>query len=170
MINKTTEYAISIKEVSPNDIDRLIELRKILLNGRDNHYSTSIPEEQLEWQNSYRKWLKQYFINNDKDNIIIVGSYTKTNILAGCAIGIVDKRVPMMGCLNGMTGWIQTMCIDEEYRKQNLGRKLAEFLFNWFDVKKINKVLLQTTNEAKEFYSKLGMKQTGEDLLYREIK
>lgn len=150
------------------DIERLIELRKHLLSGGEGHYAAQSPEEENAWQTSYRSWLYENLRDNPRVLVAAAAVEEESDIVA-CAIGIVDERAPMKGILNGRSGWIQTVVVEPQRRRQGIAEQVMEYVLEWFREQDVGKIVLQTTPDAKRLYRKLGFEETGEDLLYKPL-
>lgn len=149
------------------DIGQLIELRKLLLNQGDGHYVSTTPDEQLAWESSYRGWLRTNLDNNPNINVAVCSESLKKEKIVGCAIGIIDERVPFRGCLNGKMGWVQTMIVSPNFRRRGLADQLMSYLSRWFLENNVEKIALQSTEMAVSFYKRLGFYDSGEPLLIR---
>lgn len=148
------------------DIDGLIGLRGLLLSGGAAHYSSISAEEDDIWKAYYRKWLINQFYNR-KSNIQISVIRDENNNVIGCATGIIDERAPVIGALDGLQGWVQSVVVAPEWRGQGLAILLMKSLFLWFESQGIGKIALQTTPIANAMYIKMGFDRTGEDLLIK---
>jgi len=157
-----------IREATLFDIDMLVELRKILLNQGSGHYVAHTLKEKEAWQLSYRRWIIHTLDQLPSDIKVIVACELQLGVV-GCAIGIIDKRVPIPSCLNGRIGWIQTVAVLPEHRGQGIAQKLMHFMFSWFKDQDTYKVTLQTTPMAESLYYHLGFKDSGEPLLVKSL-
>lgn len=157
-----------VREASTNEIDELVALRKILLSQGKGHYVASSPEEDLAWQISYREWLKKN-IEQKTQSINILVSHLQDNCIIGCVIGIIDNRAPMAGCLNGLTGWVQTLITSPKFQRMGVAKAMMKHLFDWFFSQGVSKVALQTTCCASSLYKGLGFRSTGEDFLIKQL-
>ncbi|MVP01867.1 GNAT family N-acetyltransferase [Paenibacillus lutrae] len=163
-----TSLTIVIRRAQWSDIPRLIELRKLLLSQGNGHYVSRTEEDEEAWQSSYRQWLTTHLHGNPNILIAVAGEKDSSDS-AACAIGIIDERAPMKGCLNGRVGWIQTVVVDPGQRRKGYAESIMQYILNWFHEKEVGKVVLQTTEIAKSLYTKLGFAESGEDLLIKSI-
>ncbi|NEW05800.1 GNAT family N-acetyltransferase [Paenibacillus sp. SYP-B3998] len=164
---KATSPAVT-RRAEEADIERLIELRKHLLSGGEGHYAAQSPEEEFAWQSSYRQWL----LKNLRDNplvLVAAASVEEKGEIIACAIGIIDERAPLKGILNGRSGWIQTVVVDLQWRRQGVAEQVMEYVLSWFWEQEVGKIVLQTTSVAKHLYERLGFEETGEELLYKQL-
>ncbi|AEH49811.1 N-acetyltransferase [Heyndrickxia faecalis] len=159
---------IVTRKATINDVDMLIELRKLLLNEGVGHYVSKSHEEQIAWQESYRKWLFRNIHANEKI-VVAVAHYDGESDISACAIGIIDERAPMKGCLNGLVGWVQSVIVHPARRRRGFAESLMKYILDWFKTNDVQKVVLQTTPIAKNLYTKLGFTDSGEELLLKEI-
>jgi N-acetylglutamate synthase-like GNAT family acetyltransferase len=166
LVNKPSFH---IRNATLNDVRELIELRKFLLNQGTGYYVAQTEEEQMAWQKSYQDWLVKNLNHNLNINVIVACHPMSTSGVVGCAIGIIDERVPFIGCLNGRMGWVQTVVVHPDYRRQNLAMQMMNHLFVWFRENDVNKITLQTTKMAKPLYEKLDFYDSKEDLLIKAL-
>ena len=158
---------LSVRRAALSDIDQLIELRKELLSFNDGYYASRNESEERAWQQSYRLWLTNN-INNEADYFIAVAELNKQ--VCACSIAIIDNRVPMRGCLNGKSGWIQTVVVAKAFRRQGIALQLMEYLLQWFKSKAVQQIVLQTTPMAASLYEQLGFTPTTEALLLKTLE
>lgn len=157
------------RKATANDMERLVELRKWLLSTGTGHYVAKTPDEETAWQESYRKWLLRV-MDEEQDRVLVAVLHTEEDAtLMACAIGIIDERAPMNGCLNGRVGWVQTVVVDPQARRRGYGERIMAHVLHWFQTNEVGKVTLQTTPMAKKLYEKLGFEASGEDLLIKEL-
>jgi GNAT superfamily N-acetyltransferase len=158
-----------VRKAKATDIESLIELRKLLLNQGSGHYVSANAEEQFAWQVSYKNWLLENLDHNPIIRVIGCSDNKNPEKLMGCAIGIIDQRVPHKGCLNGKMGWVQTMVVHPDFRRKGIAKKLMEDLLGWFVQNHVGKVALQSTENAHPLYEKLGFQDSREILLIKSL-
>jgi len=161
------ELYILIKKAELDNISDLVRLRTILINQGDGHYVPKNEEEKIQWQQAYIFWLKKHL---NVDNIYIIIAINNENKAIGCATAIIDIRAPIMGCLNGRMGWIQSLVIEQNYRGKSIGSLLIKELNEWFKSQFVFKVALQATPKSEIFYRKNKYFSSGEDLLIHTIE
>lgn len=157
------------RRAEEGDIDALIMLRRLLLSDGDTHYAVKTAVEDATWQQNYQSWLAKH-IRACTEHICVVVTREISGRVVACATGIIDDRAPMPGCMNGMMGWVQSVVVAPEFRKQGFGRRTMNFLIHWFDLHQVGKIALQTTADAHPLYEQLKFSSTGEDLLIRSNK
>ena len=158
-----------LRQAQLSDIDALIELRKILIEQGEGYYTVQSGSSQLRWQQAYRQWLATHISGHTEVCILVADNDVGDTKIAGCAIGIIDKRVPYPACLNGKVGWIQTVVVAPNYRQQGLAKKLMEQLSAWFKRQDVGVLTLQTTPIAAALYKSLGFIDSGEPFLLKYI-
>jgi GNAT superfamily N-acetyltransferase len=163
-----TKRPVVARRAEEADIEKLIALRKHLLSGGDGHYAAQSPEEEAAWQSSYREWLHQNLRDNPRV-LVAAASWDEEGEIIACAIGIIDERAPMIGILNGRSGWIQTVVVDPQWRRHGIAEQVMDYVLAWFREQEVGKIVLQTTSVARHLYGKLGFVDTGEELLYKRL-
>lgn len=158
-----------VRKAKIADIEQLTTLRKLLLNEGSGHYVAINTDDQFAWQLSYKKWLIENLDHNPAIHVIVSCHDEIQEKIMGCAIGIIDQRVPLKGCLNGKMGWVQTMVVHPDFRKKGIAEQLMHYLFQWFEQNDIKKIALQSTNMATPFYEKIGFQDSKELLLIKSL-
>lgn len=151
-----------------NDIEGLISLRELLLNAGNNHYSLSSTKDIEVWRNAYRSWLVST-VGIDCDCVKIYVVHDECKKMIACATGIIDERAPVIGALNGLQGWIQSVVVTPEYRCRGIASSILDCLFCWFRSQSVKKIALQTTPMAYRIYEKSGFEESGENLLIKYL-
>lgn len=167
MFNLVVKNNYCIRKAKYKDIDQLCELRKILLSNNAGHYSSRNEKDEVEWVNAYKKWLEVNISNSSF--LILVDEHLDNQKLIGCAIAIIDNRVPMIGCLDGKSGWIQTVVVHPSYRKKGIMRENISIIEQWFTSNSIFKIYLQTTAMAENSYLNIGFNDTNEKYYYKRL-
>ena len=88
--------------------------------------------------------------------------------MLGCATAIIDQRAPAPGCLNGLSGWVQSVVVEPQWRNQGIARMLMQQLLRWFTNRGVGSVVLQSTEAAGTLYQALGFEISDERLLIRQ--
>lgn len=161
------ECSVLVRVACPEDVESLVELRRHLLDEGPGHYVARTDGERREWRTQYREWLNAHL--GRAEDVHVAVAQTGADVL-GCGIAIIDKRVPMAGCLNGRAGWVQTVIVDPAHRGKGIGEAIMAHLMDWLSSNDVGKVALQTTPVATRLYEKLGFAASGEDLLVKELQ
>jgi GNAT superfamily N-acetyltransferase len=158
--------AVEVRRADVDDIEALVGLRRHLLSNGAGHYAARSATEDQQWQSAYRLWLDKHLRGGARRMCVAVASDPAGSIVA-CAIGIIDERAPMVGCLNGSMGWVQSVVVAPDWRRKGVGARTMKFLLEWFEQNEIGKIALQTTPAARGLYQQLAFHSSGEDLLIR---
>lgn len=158
---------ITLRQAVINDIPSLVALRKLLLSSGSGHYVAKSIEEDIAWQKSYIQWLHEHI--NKKDKILVLTAVSNSVHIVGCAISIIDERVPFNGCLNGKMGWVQTVVVHPDFRKKGIAKEMMEYIFSWLQEQGVEKLAIQPTDMAKKWYQKSGFVDTNEPLLIKTL-
>lgn len=155
-----------IRRATPDDIPALIELRAHLLDAGGAPYASRTPTDTERWRRAYPLWLATCLEVSDRV-LILCAEHKHTQAILGCATGIIDYRAPAPDCLNGRSGWVQSVAVAPELRRCGIATALMQRLLDWFRTRQVNSVALQTTPAATSLYQRLGFASTGEALLVR---
>ena len=140
------DMKIAIRKAKIDDVGVIVELhRKAVEEINSDFYSPK----------AIKEWLKDISEENVKhqfQNSSWIVAKTN-NKLVGFGQYSVDG------------GEIYQINIDPKYVKQGVGRKLYEHMENTFENRKIEKISLNSTLNAIEFYKKLGFKVVGKTFI-----
>ncbi|SFJ92155.1 MULTISPECIES: GNAT family N-acetyltransferase [unclassified Bacillus (in: firmicutes)] len=137
IINK--QITLDEIEIIRNPLDKLHEYH----NSKSKYFSGDYPritfEERIEEykkNSKYGEYRIELLIESETDNIV------------GFCIAYSKK----------VSGKIEVLFVDEEYRRNGLGLKLMNSAMEWFKEKQIYEIELTVVygNEAVSFYQKLG--------------
>lgn len=137
IINK--QITLDEIEIIRNPLDKLHEYH----NSKSKYFSGDYPritfEERIEEykkNSKYGEYRIELLIESETDNIV------------GFCIAYSKK----------VSGKIEVLFVDEEYRRNGLGLKLMNNAMEWFKEKQIYEIELTVVygNEAVSFYQKLG--------------
>ena len=70
------------------------------------------------------------------------------------------------GILNGTAGWLGTIIVRPEFRRQGIGHTITEHLVTFFDRKDYSTKLLIATELGEPVYKKMGFKQSSTYVFY----
>ncbi|MBU9844834.1 GNAT family N-acetyltransferase [Rahnella ecdela] len=156
-----------IQQAERRHIEGLIPLRALLLEQTSSaSYVCRTPEECHNWKEQYRHWLYEV-LENDSDIRVFVAIHGQEVI--ACSTGIIDRRAPARDCLNGYSGWIQSVVVAPSFRRQGVAATLLKSLTEWFAERKVSKIVLESTSGSETFYISQGFIPDQETLFIREI-
>ena len=158
---------LTVRPASQADLDSLVQLRAYLLDDTGTSYSSKTPEEAARWRAAYRAWLCSRLNASDCVQILAAEDKESGQVL-GCATAIIDQRAPAPGCLNGLSGWVQSVVVEPQWRGRGIARQLMQHLLRWFANRGVGYVILQTTPAAGTLYQTLGFSVSDERLLIRQ--
>ncbi|MCY1446672.1 Acetyltransferase (GNAT) family protein [compost metagenome] len=99
---------------------------------------------------------------------ILAAEHKESGQLLGCATAIIDQRAPIPGCLNGLSGWVQSVVVEPQWRNRGIARQLMQQLLRWFANRGVGPVVLHSTEAAGTLYQTLGFATSDERLLIRQ--
>lgn len=137
---------ISVREAVENDIDRLVELKMALqvfiekCNSNLRKHSEKMSELV---KNQYIEHIKS------EDAQIIVIEDRKRNLLVGLGVGKVDIYEEVVPSISGR---IDDIWIEENYRGRGLSKMIVKSLVNFFKIKGCSSISLDyvTGNDKSE--------------------
>lgn len=158
---------LTVRPATITDLTSLVELRAHLLDGTSASYSSRTPDDAMRWRAAYRSWLTSRLGESDCVQIL-AAEHRESGQVLGCATAIIDQRAPATGCLNGLSGWVQSVVVEPQWRNRGIARRLMQHLLRWFANRGVGTVVLQSTEEAGALYHALGFTVSGERLLIRQ--
>lgn len=158
---------LTVRPATLADLTSLVELRAHLLDGTSASYSSNTPEDSAQWRTAYRTWLGSRLSESDCVQIL-AAEHKESGKVLGCATAIIDQRAPTPGCLNGLSGWVQSVVVEPQWRNHGIARQLMRHLLRWFSNRGVNPVVLQSTEAAGTLYQTLGFAASDERLMIRQ--
>jgi len=159
--------SFTVRYATHEDIEWLIDLRSFLLDGTSAIYASRSRKDSERWRTAYKHWLTEHLGVHDSVQVL-VAEHRETRQVAGCATGIIDLRAPTAANANGLSGWIQSVVVDPQWRAHGIATQLINHLLRWFGNRDVATVALQTTAGASGLYERLGFCPTDESLLLRQ--
>ncbi|MBD3897200.1 GNAT family N-acetyltransferase [Halomonas sp. ML-15] len=156
-----------VRPATTADLDRLVRLRAYLLDGTEAMYSSKTPEDSMRWRAAYRTWLNSH-LKASSCVLVLAAEHKESGEVLGCATAIIDQRAPAPGCLNGLSGWVQSVVVEPQWRNQGIARQLMQHLLRWFASCSVGSVVLQSTEAAGRLYQALGFAVSDERLLIHQ--
>lgn len=100
-----------VRPATQADLASLVELRAYLLDDTAASYSSKTPEDAARWRTAYRTWLSSR-LNDSNCVLILAAEHKESGQVLGCATAIIDQRAPAPNCLNGLSGWVQSVVVE----------------------------------------------------------
>lgn len=157
----------TVRPATQADLVSLVDLRAYLLDSTNASYSSKTPEDAARWRAAYRTWLSSRLNGSDCVQIL-AAEHKESGQVLGCATAIIDQRAPAPGCLNGLSGWVQSVAVEPQWRGRGIARHLMQHLLRWFANRGVGCVVLQSTATAGTLYQGLGFAVSDECLLIRQ--
>src|SRR5690606_403888 len=158
---------LTVRPATQGDLASLVELRAYLLDGTAARYSSKTPEDAAHWRAAYRTWLSSRLSESDCVQIL-AAEHRESGQVLGCATAIIDQRAPAPGCLNGLSGWVQSVLVEPQWRGRGIARQLMQHLLRRFANRGVGCVVLQSAADAGTLYRTHGVAGSDERLLIRQ--
>ena len=130
----------------------LVSIRAITVDDYDSVYSLL---QQLTDVGEYNPTLYAQYIDELPSNIHIVGLCTPTHIIGLGTILIEHKIVHSFS----KVGHIEDIVIDTSYSGNGYGKQLIQYLIDYAHQQGCYKVILDCSDDVKEFYKKCRFTQ-----------
>lgn len=139
---KNIEYSQGKKELRPY-------IKKLWEKQRKHHENISIHFKNVFKQMTFETRMEQFFSKAKDDLYNIITASIENEVIAYCIVTI-DKK----NC-----GTIESLFVEELFRKNKIGESLMEIALNWLDSNNTdsNSLIVATGNEqVLQFYEKFN--------------
>lgn len=92
----------------------------------------------------------------------VVDTPDQPGMLASCAIGVIDTRLPGPHNPSGEVGYVMSVATDPGYRRRGYSRACMRALLGWFSAQRITRVMLNASTEGEPLYTELGFAFSGD--------
>lgn len=138
---------VEFKRISFSEIDSIKELWE----GLKNHHQIKTTFFKERFENLNFEVRKAYLSGKAKDGKLIIDTVNINHgkIIAYCISSIDNKN----------DGEIDSIFIDENYRRMKIGEELMQRALKWFDDENVTTrriIVAEGNEEAFEFYQKFG--------------
>lgn len=139
-----------IKRLNIEDVESFLHLRLKLF------YELQEIERDDDVEKLKNSTMEYYLKNIDK-TLITYGVIEKDKIVSIGSLCLFE-RIPYIENLSGKEGYILNIYTLPEYRKKGYGKEITKKLIEYSKDIGIKRLWLNTSNEGKKLYSKLGFK------------
>ncbi len=147
---------IKIKQLTLNDIDVLIELRmEVLADVFKKEFGNLTVTEKEEIKSAN----KNYYLNQLKNEGHIACVACDNNKILGCGGICLYNEMPSPDNLNGKCAYLMNVYVKPEHRKTGIGKIICGWLIEQAKIKNITKIYLESSEDAKVMYEKLGFEE-----------
>ncbi len=103
-------------------------------------------------------------INSNPDHIIAVAELDRK--IVGATTLLIEPKFIHKG---GLVGHIEDVVVDKDFQGQKIGEQIMKYLLEIAKNRGCYKTILDSTEEVKPFYEKLGFKHIANELRYDHI-
>jgi GNAT superfamily N-acetyltransferase len=149
---------IEARRAVADDAIELTRLREHLFAGMDG-----VHPEPAQWQQDAIAVLRKRLPEHDGNMAaFVVDTPDRPGLVASCAIGIIDGRLPSPHNARGENGYVMSVATDPEYRRRGYSRACMRALLGWFGGRGITSVMLNASSEGEPLYTELGFAFSGD--------
>ena len=130
------------------DIPELIRLRAVMIESGGDTF------EGGPWAERCAEVLAGALASGEMAAVVV--DRPEGDGLAACGVGMVAQRLPSRGCPDGRYGYVQSMCTDEDHRRQGLARAVFDGLMGWFAASGVTRVDLHASPMGEPLYRSYG--------------
>ncbi|WP_268802149.1 MULTISPECIES: GNAT family N-acetyltransferase [unclassified Paenibacillus] len=130
------------RKAVPADIPQLIEFRKILLCHEDN--------------SSMDELFRNYFESSLSDQSLLAWVAADDGVVISTACFCLCRFAPRFDNPSGLDAYMTNVFTTPAYRRQGIGSKLVREAAEDLKIQGIRKILLHSSDMAKQMYESLG--------------
>ncbi|MCA2225963.1 GNAT family N-acetyltransferase [Nonomuraea aurantiaca] len=143
------------------DAVELVRLRGVLMTQLAGHRSAD-----GSWKESAEAMLRERLAEPDPTLVAFVvdrpdlvdraGQPDRAGLLAACAVGTVEYRLPGPGNPSGEVGYVFNVVTDPAHRRRGYSRSCMAALLDWYRDRGIRTIDLRASSEGEPLYRSLG--------------
>jgi GNAT superfamily N-acetyltransferase len=142
-----------------DDSDEILRLARLMF------HSMGFDMDDEQWiEEGHRQVVERL---GDDIAIFVVDHPTGDGRLVAAAAGIITRRLPTPFNATGLTGYVQWVATDAEYRRRGLGRLAMTAMLAWYEARHVTVIELHATPVAEPLYLSLGFDDSGPRALRR---
>ncbi len=103
-------------------------------------------------------------INSNPDHIVVIAEVDGK--IVGTTTLLVEPKFIHKG---GLVGHIEDVVVDKNFQGQKIGEKIMKYLLEYAKNRGCYKTILDSTDDVKPFYEKLGFKHIANELRFDHI-
>ncbi|MEU7043357.1 GNAT family N-acetyltransferase [Streptomyces varsoviensis] len=144
---------IEIRVARPSDAPELVRLRRLMFGDMEGEGAPGAWEAD-----AVEMAREQLSVPSPRLGAFVVDGTDEDGrpLLAACAVGSVETRLPGPRRPTGLFGFIFNVCTDPRYRGRGYARATTEALLDWFAEQGVSRVDLHASEEAEPLYRSLG--------------
>ncbi len=103
-------------------------------------------------------------INSNPDHIVVIAEVDGK--IVGTTTLLIEPKFIHKG---GLVGHIEDVVVDKNFQGQKIGEKIMKYLLEYAKNRGCYKTILDSTDDVKPFYEKLGFKYIANELRFDHI-
>ncbi len=103
-------------------------------------------------------------INSNPDHIVVIAEVDGK--IVGTTTLLIEPKFIHKG---GLVGHIEDVVVDKNFQGQKIGEKIMKYLLEYAKNRGCYKTILDSTDDVKPFYEKLGFKHIANELRFDHI-
>jgi len=103
-------------------------------------------------------------INSNPDHIVVIAEVDGK--IVGATTLLIEPKFIHKG---GLVGHIEDVVVDKNFQGQKIGEKIMKYLLEYAKNRGCYKTILDSTDDVKPFYEKLGFKHIANELRFDHI-
>jgi len=103
-------------------------------------------------------------INSNQDHIVVIAEVDGK--IVGTTTLLIEPKFIHKG---GLVGHIEDVVVDKNFQGQKIGEKIMKYLLEYAKSRGCYKTILDSTDDVKPFYEKLGFKHIANELRFDHI-
>lgn len=152
---------VSVRKVGPDEFDALMEWRMRVLQ---EVFPISENEDRSAVRANNESYYKKHLADDSHTACFAVDSDSRQ--IVGCGGICYQEEMPSPDNPSGTNGYLMNIYTVYEYRGRGIGRKIVEFLIEDAISRGTDKIYLESSSTAKQFYHEIGFSDMSDYMKY----
>ena len=153
IMKKRSEIMIAIKQLTIENVDELLKMRKLSLSQVFEEEKKEMSDE--EWSSLEKETRLYYLEELEANRHIAVAAYEGEELL-GWGGMCLHREMPSPDNMSGQSGYLMNIYTKKQHRGKGVGKAICRHLIRLAKKIGIDKIYLESTEEGKHLYRRLG--------------
>lgn len=144
---------ISIEEATLDQLDLLMNIRREVLSNVFGEEFQKLSKDEI---NQIREYNRKYYLHEiPLGRHIAYLCYNREEVI-GCGALCLYDEMPSPDNINGKCAYLMNIYVKKDYRRRGIGTRIVQHLIGKAKELKVNKIYLETSDDARLMYEKMG--------------
>jgi ribosomal protein S18 acetylase RimI-like enzyme len=146
----------TIRRATESDVDELLRLRAVMFEATD------VEGASTYWARACRQILLDGLSSGD---LVAAVAVAPDGAVVACGIAALHRWLPSPTNPTGLKGYLGSMATDPEWRRQGIGRRIAQCLIAALQQRGVTEIELHASEDGEGVYRALGFAEPKEPML-----